>query len=161
MDEREPSRQLAGALGKIPSGLFIVTARRGDQESGMLASWVQQCSFEPPQITLAVKRGRDITHWLEPDAFFTVNILDAGQTDMIGHFGRGFDLDEPAFVDVDVERLEDGGPVLTDALAYLVCRVAGRFPAGDHELFLGTVVGGKLLSGDQPMVHVRKSGFHY
>jgi flavin reductase (DIM6/NTAB) family NADH-FMN oxidoreductase RutF len=52
-------------------------------------------------------------------------------------------------------------PVLSEALAYLECRVTGRFPAGDHDLVLGRVVGGRLLDEGHPMVHIRKSGFHY
>jgi len=42
---------LAAALGKVPSGLFVLTAKQGDAETAMLASWVQQCSFDPPQLT--------------------------------------------------------------------------------------------------------------
>jgi flavin reductase (DIM6/NTAB) family NADH-FMN oxidoreductase RutF len=154
-------RQLAAALGRIPSGLFILTARRGDAETGMLTSWVQQCGFEPPLISVALKRDRPILAWLTEAAAFTLNILDDSQTDMIAHFGRGFTLEEPAFADLDVERLDSGGIVLQEALAYLECRVSGRCPAGDHELFLAEVVDGHVLNEGHPMVHTRKSGLHY
>jgi flavin reductase (DIM6/NTAB) family NADH-FMN oxidoreductase RutF len=127
----------------------------------MLASWVQQCAFEPPHISLALQRGRAIIAWLSQGAAFTLNILDDSQTDMIAHFGRGFALDEPAFDGLDVEQSETSGPVLREALAFLECRINGRHPVGDHELFLAEVVGGRVLSDGQPMVHIRKSGFHY
>ena len=39
------------ALGRVPSGLFILTAGNGPTETGLLASWVQQCSFDPPRLT--------------------------------------------------------------------------------------------------------------
>src|SRR5262249_28058397 len=142
-------------------GLFILTARRGDAETGMLASWVQQCSFEPPQLSLAVKRERFLTAWLTEGASFTLNVLDDTQTDMIVHFGRGFAEGEAAFTGLDVERLDDGGPVLSEALACLVCRVTAHYAAGDHDLIIGRVVNGRLLGEGQPMVHVRKSGLHY
>ena len=61
-------KPLAAALGRIASGLFIVTAQRGDAETGMLASWVQQCSFDPPQISMCLRQGRDINAWLEVEA---------------------------------------------------------------------------------------------
>jgi flavin reductase (DIM6/NTAB) family NADH-FMN oxidoreductase RutF len=102
-----------------------------------------------------------VSAWLTPGAALTVNILDAGQTDMIVHFGRGFALSEPAFEGLEVERPDGAPPVLTEALAYLECRVANRLPAGDHDLFLARVVGGRVLGEGQPMVHVRKSGLHY
>ena len=157
----EQNKPLAAALGRIPSGLFILTARRGEAETGMLASWVQQCSFSPPQISLALQRERDIARLLTPGSAFTLNILDDTQTDMLVHFGRGFELGEPAFTDLDVLRGESNGPVLSEALAYLTCEVAGRCSGGDHDLFIGKVIGGRLLSERHPMVHLRRSGHHY
>ena len=157
----EARKQLAATVGRIPSGLFILTARQGERETGMLASWVQQCAFEPPHISLALQRDRALIAWLSQGAAFTLNILDDSQTDMIAHFGRGFALDEPAFDGLDVERPETGGPVLQEALAFLQCRITGRHHVGDHELFLAEVVGGRVLSEGQPMIHIRKSGFHY
>src|SRR5438445_10163150 len=157
----EAHRQLAAALGRIPSGLFILTARRGEVETGMLTSWVQQCAFDPPSISVALKRDRPILAWLTDAAPFTLNILDDSQTDMIAHFGRGFTLEEPAFAGLEVERPDGSGIVLQEALAYLDCRVRGRCSVGDHDLFLAEVVAGRVLSEGHPMVHTRKSGFHY
>ena len=41
------STEIAPVLGRIPSGIFILTIRHADQETGMLASWVMQAGFEP------------------------------------------------------------------------------------------------------------------
>jgi flavin reductase (DIM6/NTAB) family NADH-FMN oxidoreductase RutF len=157
----DPHKGLAGALGRVASGLFVLTARQGDCETGMLASWVQQCSFDPPQLSIALKPGREIARWLVPDAAFTLNILDDTQTDMIAHFGKGFKASEPAFNTLDLRRLDHSGPVLCEALAFLECRVMTRISAGDHDLIIGRVVHGEMLSEGHPMVHVRKSGLHY
>ena len=159
MDEAQ--RQLAATLGRIPSGLFVLSIRRGEAETAMLTSWVQQCAFTPPQISMALQRDRPILAWLTDGAAFTLNILDESQTDMIAHFGRGFALAEPAFAGLEVERPPSGGPVLREALAYLECRIRGRCPVGDHELFFAEVAAGRVLNEGQPMVHIRKSGFHY
>ncbi len=160
MNENDPQRELAAALGRVPSVLFILTLRQGDAETGVLLSWVQQCSFHPPQVTLAVKQGRWFSDWLAPSASFVLNILDDTQTDMVAHFGKGFQKGEPAFEEVAVERI-NGQPVLTEALAYLECRVASRHAVGDHDLIIAQVVSGKMLAEGHPMVHVRKSGLHY
>jgi flavin reductase (DIM6/NTAB) family NADH-FMN oxidoreductase RutF len=157
----DPEKQLAAALGRIPSGLFIVTARRDNLETGMLASWIQQCSFAPPMVSIAVKQGRDLAAWLTEGAAFTVNILERDQTDMIAHFGRGFALGEPAFEGLEIERPGAGGPVLNEALAYLECRVTGLCSAGDHVLIVARIEAGRLLNDGQPLIHVRKNGLHY
>ncbi|HLJ94332.1 MAG TPA: flavin reductase family protein [Gemmataceae bacterium] len=157
----EARRELAAVLGRIPSGLFILSVRQGQAETGMLTSWVQQCGFAPPLISVALQRDRPIIAWLTQGAAFTLNILDDGQTDMVAHFGRGFTLEESAFAGLDIERPPTGGPVLRKALAYLECRVTSRCPAGDHELLLAEVLAGRVLNEGQPMVHIRRTGFHY
>jgi flavin reductase (DIM6/NTAB) family NADH-FMN oxidoreductase RutF len=152
---------LAAALGRVPSGLFVLTVRAGDQSTGMLASWVQQCSFDPPQISLAVKPGRYASDLLRDGTAFVINVIAAGQPDLLKHFGKGFGPGEPAFEGLDVYPTAEGVPVLRLALAHLDCRVAGRTSAGDHDLVIGRVVAGRLHGDGQPAVHVRKSGAHY
>ena len=53
-------KELGSALGRIPSGLFILTVGQGEAETGMLASWVQQCSFDPPRVSVAIQPQREI-----------------------------------------------------------------------------------------------------
>jgi flavin reductase (DIM6/NTAB) family NADH-FMN oxidoreductase RutF len=127
----------------------------------MLASWIQQCSFTPPMLSVAIKQGRDVVGLLTDGAVFTVNILESNQTDMIAHFGRGFALDEPAFEGLDVQDSGQGGPVLSEALAFLDCQLADAYPTGDHLLMVARIVNGQVLSEGQPLVHVRKNGMHY
>lgn len=162
MKDVDPQRQqLAAAVGRIPSGLFVLTARQGEAETGMLASWVQQCSLDPPQVSVAIKHDRPVGAWLTAGSMFVLNILDDSATDMVVHFGRGFALDQPAFDGLDIEHEHGSAPILTDALAVLHCRVVARHLAGDHDLFVAQVIAGRMLNEGHPMVHVRKSGFHY
>ena len=126
----------------------------------MLASWIQQCAFTPPQVTLALKVGRLLSQWLVPSATFILNMLDEDQTDMIGHFGRGFNAGEPAFEGLALLDSHTA-PILAEALAYLDCQVVSRHPAGDHEVYICQVLDGAVINEGRPMVHIRKSGFHY
>jgi flavin reductase (DIM6/NTAB) family NADH-FMN oxidoreductase RutF len=160
--KNDPQHQLGAALGRVPSGLFILTARRGDAETAMLTSWVQQCSLKPPLVSVAVRRDRPIAPWLTDGSTFVLNILEDGQTEMVAHFGRGFPLGTPAFEEIDLERTDDSTPILSEALAYLQCRVIGRTAAADHDVLIAEVIAGRMLSDDgRPMIHVRKSGLHY
>ena len=161
MHTTDAHKSLAAALGRIPSGLFIVTLAREAVETGMLASWVQQCSFAPPLISFSVKRDRPILSLLTKDAPFTLNILEAAQTDMIAHFGKGFALNEDAFNGLEITKSPPHGPILQEAHAYLHAKVVERVTTGDHELFIAEVVAGALLEEGQPMVHIRKNGLHY
>lgn len=152
---------LAAALGRVPSGLFVLTARHGNHETGMLTSWVQQCSFDPPQVSVAIKKGRDVLDWLEDGATFVLNVLPEGAKSLIGHFGKGFELGQPAFEGLKVQREPKMAPILIEAHAYLTCRVVDRVDGGDHWLLIARVVSGAVLSEGKPTVHVRKNGLKY
>jgi flavin reductase (DIM6/NTAB) family NADH-FMN oxidoreductase RutF len=152
---------LAAALGRVPSGLFVLTARDGDRETGMLSSWVQQCSFDPPQVSVAVRKGRDILDWLAEGRPFVVNVIPEGGKALVAHFGNGFEPGEPAFEGLQVCRERETPPVLLASLAYLECRVVAHLDAGDHVLVIGRVVAGAVLHDGKPTVHVRKNGLKY
>ena len=152
---------LASALGRIPSGLFVVTCQRGGEEAAFLASWIQQCSFDPPMLTLAVRRGRPIGEWLQAGTSFTVHILAAGQKDLLSHFGKGLPLDQLPRQEERVRREAGRAPLLPEALAVLHCTPTEVFDTGDHRLIVARITDGLLSRADEPMIHVRKNGLNY
>src|SRR5439155_19566479 len=125
---------LAAALGRVPIGILVLAAGQGERETAMLASWVQQCSFNPPQVSVAVRRDRGIHDVLTDGAAFTLNIVPIHATEFLKHFGKGFEPGEPAFTGVSMERTAAGVAVLTDGLAHLDCRVVGRCAGGHRDL---------------------------
>ena len=149
------------ALGRIPSGLFVLTVRNGAKETGMLVSWVQQCSFDPPRLTIAIRKGRDVLEWLKDGAAFVLNVLPEGAKNLIGHFGRGFELGAAAFNGIKLAKEREAAPILADAHAYLGCRVVDRAQAGDHVVLIAQVNSGAVLNDGKPTVHVRKNGLTY
>jgi flavin reductase (DIM6/NTAB) family NADH-FMN oxidoreductase RutF len=152
---------LAAVLGRVPSGLFVLTLAHDGAETGMLASWVMQAGFEPPMISLALKHGRYVADWLAAGSPFVLNLLAEGNQKLIGHFGRGFDPGQPAFTGLELIRTPDGQPALADALGYLECRPKTHINSGDHRIFLAEVIGGELKTDQEPYIHIRKNGLRY
>ena len=148
-------------LGRVASGIYILTIGSGERATGMLASWVMQAGFEPPMVSVAVKSGRYVEQWLTADEPFVLNLVAEKQFDFLKHFGSGFDIGEPAFEGVQTTSAECGVPVLTESLGYLECEPTAHVDSGDHRIFLAKVVRGTLQSETPPMVHVRNSGKHY
>jgi len=130
--------QIGRALGRVPSGCSILTAQHSGCSTGKLASWVQQCSFEPPMVTVCVKRGRPILELIDGSKRFVLSVVGEDPTTMFRHFGKGFALDQDAFAGVETSDSEFG-PVLSACIAHLGCVVKDRVSAGDHELFLAEV----------------------
>ena len=162
----DPSRSavppLAQALGRIPSGLYILTASHAGRATGMLASWVQQAGFDPPLVSVAVARQRYVADWILASGRFTLNQLPAGSKALIRHFGRGFPDDAPAFEGLGLRDVATSAPVLEGALGYLDAEVVGDLGVGDHRIIVGRIVAGALLDPEaEPFVHVRQNGLHY
>src|SRR4051794_6807989 len=79
---------LGQALGRIASGLYILTVRSGGVATGMRASWGQQAGFDPPMLTVAVRRDRPVGDWMAASGAFTLSQLAVGSKALIRHFGR-------------------------------------------------------------------------
>ncbi len=160
-----PDEALAAVLGKVPSGLFIVTAGDGKgRHTGMLASWVMQAGFEPPSITVAVAAKRYLNDWLADYPHLVVNLLGQSQTDMLKHFGRGFEPDAKAFEGIETTETSCDLPALRDCLGYLEGRVSGSMTCGDHVVYAVELTGaskGSRFDVEKPFVHIRKSGLTY
>jgi flavin reductase (DIM6/NTAB) family NADH-FMN oxidoreductase RutF len=149
-------------LGRLPSGIFILTAGVGDRATGMLSSWVMQAGFEPPMVSVAVKLGRYVCDWLTDGQPFVLNLVGESQTQLLKHFGKGFEPGAPAFEGLEVIHCPRGVPILTGTLGHLECEPKRHVDSGDHRIFLANVVRGKLHRDDEPpMVHIRKSGANY
>ncbi len=153
--------QVAKALGRIPSGCAIVTAASGRRRTGMLASWVQQAGFEPPMLSVAIKKGRPITELIEASKAMVVNVLGDNPGAMFRHFGRGFDLTEDAFEGLQ-NRDVNGGVEIAGHVARLSLVIRGKADAGDHDLYVGEVVEADVGEPvGEPYVHLRKNGLSY
>ncbi|HEY3243913.1 MAG TPA: flavin reductase family protein [Phycisphaerae bacterium] len=148
------------AMGRIPSGIAILTSRAGDRSTGMLASWFQQAAFAPPLITVAIHKGRYIEELIGLSGKFVLNLLPERPGSLMRHFARGFGPDEDAFAGLQVAN-SNAGPVLRGAAAHLLCKVQARHDAGDHYLYLAEAKGGAVTTQETSYIHRRRSGATY
>ncbi|MFN5836770.1 MAG: diflavin flavoprotein [Pseudanabaena sp.] len=155
-----PGSTVEQAVGRIVGSLCVLTVKRGEISTAMLASWVSQATFNPPGITVAVAKDRAIESYMHEGDHFVLNILEQGKQ-LRKHFMKKFAPGEDRFVDVPVEATE-GGLILPDGLAYLECRVAQRMECGDHWLIYAIVENGKLVqSNGLTAIHHRKTASNY
>ncbi len=151
--------QIGKALGRVPSGLFVITAKCGDREDAVLASWVNQSSFDPPTVSIALATLRPARLLVEGSKAFIVNVLGKDSNGLLKHFSKP--PQDDLFKGVKTVKGYQGIRVLKEAVSYLECQLTGSMPAGDHVLYVGEIVGGKMLEGGDPYIHVRTNGFNY
>ncbi|WP_071518241.1 diflavin flavoprotein [Geitlerinema sp. PCC 9228] len=149
------------AVGRIVGSLCVVTAKRGEMSSAMLASWVSQATFTPPGITVAVAKERAIEALMYEGDKFVLNILAEGKQ-VRRHFMKKFAPSEDRLSGLNIDTANNGCAVIVDALAYLECTVEQRMECGDHWLVYAVVDAGEVLDSEGiTAVHTRKSGNHY
>ncbi|MBG1271599.1 diflavin flavoprotein [Nostoc sp. WHI] len=151
------------ALGRLSGGLYIITAKKGDVSSAMLASWVAQASFKPLGFSIAVAKDRAIESLMQVGDRFVLNILEEGNFQpLMKHFLKRFAPGADRFENVRTQPAENGAPILNDALAYMECEVVSRMDCGDHWGVYSTVYAGRVSKPDAlTAAHHRKVGNHY
>ncbi|MEM6252792.1 MAG: diflavin flavoprotein [Cyanobacteria bacterium P01_D01_bin.156] len=154
---------LQKALGRISSGLYIITAAKGEVTSAMLASWISQASFKPLGFTIAVAKDRAIESLMQVGDTFVLNILEEGNhLPLMKHFLKRFPPGADRFAGIRTRPASNKSPILADALAYLECNVTTRMELSDHWLVYCTVDDGKVSKDESTTaVHHRKIGNYY
>ena len=154
---------LEKALGRISSGLYIITAKKSELSSAMLASWVAQASFQPLGFTVAVAKDRAIESLMQVGDTFVLNILEEGKhLDLMKHFLKRFAPGADRFAGVRTRPATNGSPLLADALAYVECEVTSRMEVSDHWIVYCMVHDGKVSDPEgQTAIHHRKVGTYY
>jgi flavin reductase (DIM6/NTAB) family NADH-FMN oxidoreductase RutF len=155
---------MATSVGHIPSGLFIVAVRdeKGQTIDGYLASWVQQVSFNPLMISLAIKPGRPAYDLIKAGRTFGVNVVGEHDKTFLKHFWKGYDSANNPFETLPHTSGAHGGIILTQAKSAIECRLVTATKPGDHEVVFAEVLSSYTMNDEaRPMVHIRKTGADY
>jgi flavin reductase (DIM6/NTAB) family NADH-FMN oxidoreductase RutF len=153
---------LAKPLGKLPSGVYILTASHEGKQSAMLASWVQQASFDPPCISIAIGRERPIFPLIQGSSRLALAVIPQNDSTLLKKYARGpADPNDP-FKDVPTLTTPSGIPAPSNAVAVLEANLMQTVDFGaDHALLIAQVTWGQVLLDTPPNTHVRNNGFNY
>ena len=125
-------------LGRLPTGVVIVTGGDPTAPSGMVVGSFMSQSLDPPLV--AVSPAKTSTSWpkIEAGGQFCANILHADQIELARTFARsGADK----FAGVSWRPAPaTGAPLLQGVAAWIDCRIERTIEAGDHWLVLGEVL---------------------
>jgi len=133
---------------RLSLGVYVVGVADGERRDAFTAAWIMQVSYDPLLLALSINPQHASYRILHGSRAFTVSVLKERQLDLAKRFGTRSGRDEDKLAGTRWRSARSGAPVLDDALAYFDCEVSASFPAGDHELVLGRVVGGEVLDRD-------------
>jgi flavin reductase (DIM6/NTAB) family NADH-FMN oxidoreductase RutF len=157
------SAEIGGALGRVPSGLFVISWRSEDRDRVMLASWVMQAGFEPPMVSVAVAPSREFLGAARSGLPFVINVLAESQRSLLARFGKPIPDGEEAFGGIAMHRTADGVAMIDGVASWLSCRMVGECVVGaaDHVVVVARVDAASGTAVIEPLVHIRKNGLRY
>ncbi|MCX4849768.1 flavin reductase family protein [Streptomyces sp. NBC_00893] len=132
------------------AGVAVITAA-GDRPVGFTATSLNSVAAEPPLISFGV--GTSSSSWpvLAEAEHVGVHILGEHQQELAATFARsGADRFGPSTY---WRSGPEGVPVLGGVLAWLVCRVVARVPAGDHRIVIAQAVAGDPAGVGRPLIY--------
>ncbi|MDX3071073.1 flavin reductase family protein [Streptomyces sp. NPDC088354] len=120
-------------MGRLATGVSVITTQTGSTPVGMTASAVAALSLDPLQLIVCIGNHLFTRTAIAEHGRFAVNVL--------GEDGEGlarcFSARVPdRFAGVAIDE-DHGVPVLRDAIASVVCDVSQALPGGDHTIFVG------------------------
>jgi len=150
------SVSIAALFQRLTQGVYVVGVAHGDVRNAFTAAWVMQVSFDPLLLALSINPHHSSYRLLKEGRAFSVNVLKKDQLDLAEHYGRPARAHKLAGTELTTDRL--GLPLLREALAWFECQVLREYPAGDHVLALGKVIGGELLDSEAEPMSYRQTG---
>jgi flavin reductase (DIM6/NTAB) family NADH-FMN oxidoreductase RutF len=129
------------ALRMIPYGLQVLGAKEGDKITLATVNWTTQVSFKPPLVVVGVKGDSGAHGMVKNGKVFTISFLGTGQKDHAFAFFKHVEPEGGKLAGYAYETgANTGCPILSDAPAWVECKVVGFHEYGDHTVVVGEVV---------------------
>ncbi|EPH45044.1 flavin reductase family protein [Streptomyces aurantiacus] len=141
---------LRSVFRRHAAGVAVITARDADPV-GFTATSLTSVSAEPPMISFGIGTGASSWPVISRAEHVGVHILGEHQHELATTFARsGADrFGAPT----RWSKGPHGVPVLDGVLAWLVCRIVARVPAGDHRVVLAEVLAGDSEGAGRPLLY--------
>lgn len=148
---------LRSVFRRHAAGVAVITASGDAGPVGFTATSLASVSARPPLLSFGVGTGSSSWPAVSAADHVGVHLLGEHQEDLAATFARsGADR---FTAPTAWHEGPQGVPVLDDVLAWLVCRVVGRVPAGDHRIVLAEVLHGDPTGTGRPLLY-HQGGYH-
>lgn len=126
----------------LPAAVCVVTGTGSQGLYGATVSSMCSVSLDPLIVLVCLDNRSSTLSAVRESGSFAVNALHAGQDEIASRFASR--VDGATKYQGVPHRIQDGVPVLDDALGWFVCDVAEAHLSGDHTILTGLVreVGG-------------------
>jgi flavin reductase (DIM6/NTAB) family NADH-FMN oxidoreductase RutF len=147
---RVTNEEFRRACGRFATGVTVATVL--DKEGiphGLTVSSFTSVSLHPPLVLVCLGHEVTVIEAFRAAHYFGINVLSDSQQKISERFARkGHDR----FGGIEWERGESGVPLLPGSIAAIECKTHDRLTSGDHDIFVGEMVRGKVHEGG-PLIY--------
>ena len=147
------------SLRMFSYGVYILSSVNEGEYCVSTITWVSQASFEPPMISVCIKRNSASYEIVKKRGEFILHLLGDNQKELASTFFKPT-IFENEKLNGQEFSLANNLPLLKDIPAYIQCKVIEILENGDHPLFLAEVVDAKINNDSDPL-ELRKTGWTY
>ena len=148
------------ALRRIPYGLFLLTAKQGDDVASATVNWVTQTAFKPPMVVVGIKVDSHPYQVVKGSGAFAIHTIGADQQDVAQTFFGPVPPEGNRLGPLTFRAGATGAPVINELPAYWECQLRHIIEQGDHHVFVGEVVEAGVNS-DTPTLLMRETPWNY
>jgi flavin reductase (DIM6/NTAB) family NADH-FMN oxidoreductase RutF len=143
----------AAVFAQLDPGLWLASAAAGERRGGLIATFVGQASLviDLPRVLLGLAKQHHTWELVEASNAFALHLLGEEHLEWVWRFGLQSAREADKFAGLTVQTAASGSPLLTDALAWLDCRVEARLDTGDRTVYLAEVVQAWLNRPARPL----------
>ena len=147
------------SLRMFSYGVYILSSVNEGEYCVSTITWASQASFEPPMISVCIKRNSASYEIVKKRGEFILHLLGDNQKELASTFFKPT-IFENEKLNGQEFSLANNLPLLKDIPAYIQCKVVEILENGDHPLFLAEVVDAKINNDSDPL-ELRKTGWTY
>lgn len=146
--------QFKNIVSKFPTGIIIMTTNYEEKDFGITINSFTSVSLEPQLILFCIDKMSGSYEAFLKSKSFVANFLTEKQEEIAKLFAiKGIDK----FKNISFEKSENQNPILINISAYLELEQYKVFDAGDHDIIIGKVIDGKVLSNENPVCYYNRN----
>lgn len=149
------SLEFRQTLRQWACGVTVVTTANSESRAGITASSFTSVTLEPPTILVCLTKRSPTTQLISETGVFGVSILAEHQISVSNQFAGYTPLPEgeDRFYQIPLIIGDTGVPLLSEAVAWLECRLRSIYDGGTHEILVGEVLATARNEQSAPLIY--------
>jgi flavin reductase (DIM6/NTAB) family NADH-FMN oxidoreductase RutF len=151
------AEQAANIFAHLDRELWVVTTQAAGRSGGLIATFVSNASIvaELPRVLVGLAKQHHSWKLVEASKAFALHLLREDQLDMVWRFGAQSGHQVDKLQDLRTTTAVTGSPILSEALAWLDCRVETRLDSGDRTIYLAEIAAAEAPAALRPLTMQR------